>query len=377
MLLNANDPASDPLTTTLASQAQNGTVTVNADGSFTYVPNAGFIGTDSFSFTVSDGVLTSAPATVTLTVKPDNTPPVSVDQSYSVMHDSILGVNASSGVLSNAGDADGDPLLAQLVTGPANGTLTLNLDGSFQYLPNSGYAGADSFTYQAFDGTTVSNTSTVSLTVLSSAPLVVNENYGVHAGQALVVAAPGLLAGAQAADNQPLTTSLVTGASDGTVTVNADGSFSYVPNAGFTGTDSFVYDVSDGTLSTSGTVFLNIHSTNTTPVVTNLNYSSLHDRSLTVPASTGVLAGATDADGDPLTATLVSGSGPSDGTVTLNPDGSFTYTPNAGFTGTDSFQFAANDGLANSSAGTASIAVTDPNAPVAGPRVTALDAITR
>lgn len=74
LLLNANDPAGDPLTATLASQAQNGTVTVNADGSFAYVPNAGFIGMDSFTFTVSDGVLTSSSATATVVVKGSNAP---------------------------------------------------------------------------------------------------------------------------------------------------------------------------------------------------------------------------------------------------------------------------------------------------------------
>ena len=256
-------------------------------------------------------------------------------------------------------------MTAAVAATPNHGSLILNSDGSFTYSPASGYVGPDSFGFTVTDGILTAS-STVLLTVVAGAPVAVNHSYGVQAGQVLTVAGPGLLTGAQAADNQPLMTSLVTGAADGTVTVNADGSFSYTPNSGFTGPDSFVYAVSEGNLNTTATVSLNVHDTNAIPQVSNVSYVVLHDRALTIPVASGVLASATDTDGDPLTAALVSGSGPSDGTVTLNSDGSFTYTPNAGFTGTDTFQFVANDGLADSGAATATIAVTDPNSPMAG-----------
>jgi large repetitive protein len=92
-------------------------------------------------------------------------------------------------VLANDTDADEDTLTAVLVNGPANGSLTLNPDGTFSYTPNEGFFGTDSFTYQANDGTDPSNTATVTLEVpepevQNTAPVAVNDNFGVnYAGQ--------------------------------------------------------------------------------------------------------------------------------------------------------------------------------------------------
>ncbi|MFC1932587.1 Ig-like domain-containing protein, partial [Chloroflexota bacterium] len=93
-----------------------------------------------------------------------NEPPVAVDDAYTTDEDINLIVPAP-GVLGNDIDADGDPLTALQVSGPAQGTLTLNNDGSFTYTPNANYYGPDSFIYKANDGTADSNTATVSLTV--------------------------------------------------------------------------------------------------------------------------------------------------------------------------------------------------------------------
>ena len=68
---------------------------------------------------------------------------------------------AAPGVLGNDSDPDGNTLLAQIVSQPAHGTLTLNADGSFTYTPTAGFSGGDTFTYAAWDGTTVSTPATV------------------------------------------------------------------------------------------------------------------------------------------------------------------------------------------------------------------------
>jgi hypothetical protein len=96
---------------------------------------------------------------------PGNTAPSDSADSYSVNENEILTVNAANGVLSNASDADGDTLTAELVTDVANGVLTLNSDGSFTYTPTADYFGTDSFIYKAFDGTDYGNNITVTLTV--------------------------------------------------------------------------------------------------------------------------------------------------------------------------------------------------------------------
>jgi Tfp pilus assembly protein FimT len=104
----------------------------------------------------------SATETATLNVNPVNDAPVASNDTYTVSQSQILSVGAA-GVLSNDTDIDGDPLTAVLVSGPSSGTLTLSADGSFVYTLGPGFQGADSFTYQVDDGSSISNTATVSI----------------------------------------------------------------------------------------------------------------------------------------------------------------------------------------------------------------------
>ncbi|SFG13290.1 hypothetical protein SAMN04488025_11717 [Planifilum fulgidum] len=164
VLANDFDFRGLPLTAILISNPSNGTLTFNSDGSFVYTPNAGFTGTDTFTYQASNGVSRSLVATVTITVNATNQPPVANDDSYTTDVDTPLTVPAP-GVLANDTDPNGDPLTAQLVDGPANGTLVLNPDGSFTYTPDTGFSGTDSFTYQASDGSALSNVATVTIDV--------------------------------------------------------------------------------------------------------------------------------------------------------------------------------------------------------------------
>lgn len=122
MLANDFDFRGLPLTAILIGNPSNGTLTFNSDGSFVYTPNAGFTGTDTFTYQASNGVSRSLVATVTITVNATNQPPVANDDSYTTDVDTPLTVSAP-GVLANDTDPNGDPLTAQLVDGPANGTL--------------------------------------------------------------------------------------------------------------------------------------------------------------------------------------------------------------------------------------------------------------
>jgi VCBS repeat-containing protein len=369
VLANDTDPNNLPLSAVLVSTTTHGSLALNSDGSFVYTANAGYTGSDSFQYYATDGQANSNTATVTFTVNDPNAP-VAVADSYSGLHDQVLSVDAGTGVLANDSDADGDTLTAALVagSGPTHGTLQLGSDGSFTYTPNAGYVGADSFQYKASDGVLSSAATTVSLSVTDNAPTAINHSYGIPENMAeSVTAASGLLNGAADADNDPLTASLVggSGPSHGSVTVNSDGSFSYTPNSGYTGSDSFQYKVSDGALSSTATVSLTVHATDTAPTANAATYTVLHDQVLTETAAQGVLSHASDADNDPLTASLVNGTGPTHGTLTFNNDGSFTYTPNAGYSGSDSFQYQVSDGQLTSSAATVTLTINDPNAPVA------------
>lgn len=164
VLANDSDPQGQPLSAVLLTGPSSGSLTLNADGSFTYVPNANFHGADSFTYKASDGTFDSAPATVRITVNPINDAPIAHDNAYSVDEDTTLDV-AAPGVLGNDDDVDGDSLRAVLVSGPTNGSLGLNADGSFTYMPNGNFNGADSFTYSANDGTLDSAPATVAITV--------------------------------------------------------------------------------------------------------------------------------------------------------------------------------------------------------------------
>ena len=130
------------------------------------------------------------------------------------------------------------------------------------------------------------------------------------------MATPGVLGNDSDPDGDPLSDVLVSGPSHGSLTLNGNGSFSYTPAADFTGSDSFSYRASDGTLSSNpATATISVTAVNDAPTAAGDSYSTAEDTTLTV-AAPGVLGNDSDPDGDPLTAVLVTG--PSHGSLTLN-----------------------------------------------------------
>jgi VCBS repeat-containing protein len=352
---NDSDPSGYELTAVLFSGPTNGALSLSADGTFTYTPNAGFVGSDGFVYLAFNGFNLSGPATMRISVT--NTAPASVADSYSVQPNLPLTVRAP-GVLANDTDAEGDALTATLVAGPQHGSLSLYGDGGFRYSPTAAYSGTDTFTYNATDGISTGNTVAVTLHVHASdvAPVVSGNSYDVRRGRTLTVPVPGALAGATDADGDPLTASLASGPSQGTLTLHPDGSFQYTPNPGFLGNDGFTFTANDG-LSNSLPATVNLNVTNHAPVAVAGNYQVLPGGTLTEPAD-GALTGSSDADGDSLTALLIAG--PAQGTLALSLDGSFTYvSTNAGFVGDDAFTFEAHDGLAYSAPTLVTITVTN------------------
>ena len=200
------------------------------------------------------------------------------------------------------------------------------------------------------------------LNVCNLVPVGVTDNYAGTEDTPLVVAAAGVLANDSDPEGQPITVDAgsVSVPTSGSVVVDADGSFTYTPNANFNGADSFTYRATDGSLDSSDTtVNLTIAAINDAPVAVSDVATTIGNAPLTRPAP-GPLANDTDVDGGPLTAILVTA--PSHGTVSLAPDGSYVYTPNPGFVGTDSFSYAAFDGAVASNAATVTVTVTAPPA---------------
>ena len=162
LLANDTSPLGHALTAVVDVAPGHGTLTLNANGSFTYRPAAGFAGADTFAYRAKDGLFTSDPTTVTLTVT--DQAPVAAGDSYKTAKGKTLTV-AARGVLANDTDADRDLLTAAIAALPAHGTVTLNANGSFAYTPAAGYVGADAFTYVANDRAGNSAPATVAVTV--------------------------------------------------------------------------------------------------------------------------------------------------------------------------------------------------------------------
>ena len=140
-------------------------------------------------------------------------------------------------------------LTVSLVQAPQHGYLELAQDGGFTYEPDADFFGSDQFTYQLSDGVDLSNVGTVSLTVqpVNDTPVGVDDAYFVELDQPLVTtAADGVLANDSDVDDSSLTAIRVDDPRDGGLQLQADGSFTYTPQAGFTGTDTFTYRASDG-----------------------------------------------------------------------------------------------------------------------------------
>ncbi len=356
LLINDTDAESNPLIAVVNSAPSHGTLTLNADGSFTYTPDSNFSGPDSFTYRANDGSSNSNIATVGITVSVVNTAPVAVADSYSANQNTLLVVPAT-GVLSNDTDAQSDALTAVLVTGASHGNVTLNSNGGFSYTPTLGYTGPDSFTYQANDGNLSSGLATVSITVnqVNSAPVAVADSFSTNRNIPLTVPAAGVLANDTDAQSNPLIAKLKVGPANGSINLNANGGFTYTPNTGYTGSDSFTYQANDGSFDSNiATVTITVLAVNSAPVALDDSYTVNLNTLLEIPAS-GVLMNDSDAQSDPLTVVL--GTGPTNGTLALNSNGSFTYTPTLNYTGLDSFTYRANDGTLNSGIATVSITV--------------------
>lgn len=360
------DTLHENLTISNVGSAVNGTVSI-VGSIVRFVPSPNYNGPASFEYTVSDGSLTDT-ATVTVTVNPVNDAPVAVNDSYNTDEDTALNIPAK-GVLTNDTDVELNALTAILVSGPSNGSLTLNTDGSFTYTPNANFNGSDSFTYKANDGSADSNIATVAITVraINDAPVADNDAYSINEDATLNVAAPGVLDGDTDQEGSPLTAILVSGPAHGSLTLNADGSFTYTPTANYNGPDSFTYKANDGTADSNvATVSITVNPVNDAPIANNDTYSTNEDVTLTV-AAPGVTANDTDIDGPSLSVSYVLDSGPAKGSLTLYPDGSFTYVPAANDFGTYYFTYRLSDGSLSDTATVTINVISQEDDPIATP----------
>ncbi|WP_048752739.1 cadherin-like domain-containing protein, partial [Crocosphaera watsonii] len=187
---------------------------------------------------------------------------------------------------------------------------------------------------------------TITVDPVNNNPVAVDEQYSVNEDETLTIAADGVLGNDTDIDGDALTSVLVTGVSNGSLTLNTDGSFEYTPDADFSGIDTFTYRANDGELNSNiATVTITVDPEEDAPVATGDQYSVNEAGTLTILLD-GVLRNDIDFDGDTLTSILVDE--PTNGILSFNANGSFEYTPDADFSGIDTFTYRASDGVLNS-----------------------------
>jgi hypothetical protein len=405
----ANDKHADNQTLTASPVAehgpQHGTLVLQSNGSFTYTPDPTFSGIDTFLYqataasttsggTAAGGTTNSSIATVAILVRPLNPPPEARNDTYWTTTGTPL-VITDPGVLANDSAAAGHTLTAVLLTQPQQGSVQFDDqgDGGFTYTPPADFTGVVSFTYQAKDNTPLppttppaTTTTDATLTVadnvaspvlsrphdiatvtifvkpLNAPPEAHSDTYTTPQGTTLTIAAPGVLANDLAPVGHSLSATLIDGQGPkhGTVTLLANGSFTYIPNADFSGADTFAYRAND-VAPTPGTTAATTDDVSGTPstrppgnvaIVTiyvaaqRPPIEAHHDVYPTginkplVISSPGVLANDYGPAGVPLAAAVVKG--PEHGDLTLNPDGSFNYTPEQDFSGDVTFTYRAS-----------------------------------
>jgi len=177
----------------------------------------------------------------TLFVAAAITAPVSLDDAYIAVSGTPL-VVAAPGVLTNDTSNGGGAMTAAVVSAPTHGFLDFAATGGFTYTPSQGFFGADRFAYRATNTIGTGNPAWVNLTVTVPSPTAVNDVYALSFETPLVVAAPGVLANdVNPASGSSMTAGLVTSVSHGALSFTASGAFSYVPAAGYAGSDTFTY----------------------------------------------------------------------------------------------------------------------------------------
>jgi len=329
----------------------NGTPGDTSDDILVYTPSLNFNGVDTFNYTVSDGTQSDT-GSVTVTVTATNDAPTADDQSVTTQEDTSVSITLT------ASDVDGDPLTYNVVSFPLNGQLT-GTAPNLTYTPDPDYNGADSFTFVANDGSLVSNTATVSITVnpVNDTPTADDQSVTTQEDTAVSITLT-----ASDIDGDPLTYSVQTGPSNGLLSGTAP-NLTYTPDPDYNGADSFTFVANDGTVDSNlATVSITVNPVNDAPTADDQSVTTSQDTPVNI-----TLTGS-DVDGDSITFAIVGV--PGSGTLSNfdSVTGAVTYTPNGGFFGSDSFTFNTNVGLMDSSTATVSITVEETNvAPVLDP----------
>ncbi|MBS1643459.1 MAG: tandem-95 repeat protein, partial [Bacteroidetes bacterium] len=347
---NDKDPNSSVLkyNPTLPVGTTHGTVVMDTNGNFSYTPDSNFIGVDSFKYSVCNAasLCTTEWAYVSVVPNPGTTnhAPIAQTDNGQTLTNSPLKGNLSS----NDVDPDGDSLSYTNVSNVKHGTLTVNTDGSYTYVPDSSFVGTDTAINQVCDNGTPS-ICVNSLLIIQVNPMLdsPSANHPPYAQDDV--------ASTQA--NHPLTGNVLNNDSDpdgdslnttfldtvppaiGTFTPSATGGYTFVPAPNYTGTVAVRYAACDGgTPAKCDTATLSITVTAEKPKapIAEPDHLSVNENH---PISSTVRTNDLDPNTGVLNYDTTLATGPSHGSVGMNTNGTFTYTPDSNFNGVDSFKY--------------------------------------
>ena len=366
LLGNATDVDSAALTATgLSIATGNGSLTDNGNGTWTYTPALNDDGSVSFSYTVTDGVLTAA-GSASLDITPVNDAPTTTAVTLTaIAEDSGGRVITQAELLGNATDVDSAALTATgLSIATGNGSLTDNGNGTWTYTPALNDDGSVSFSYTVTDGVlTAAGSASLDITPVNDAPTTTAVTLTAIAEDSggRVITQAELLGNATDVDSAALTaTGLSIATGNGSLTDNGNGTWTYTPALNDDGSVSFSYTVTDGVLTAAGSASLDITPVNDAPTTTAVTLTAIaEDSGGRVITQAELLGNATDVDSAALTATGLS-IATGNGSLIDNGNGTWTYTPALNDDGSVSFSYTVTDGVLTA-AGSASLDITPVN----------------
>ncbi|MBR1151560.1 cadherin-like domain-containing protein [Bradyrhizobium sp. JYMT SZCCT0428] len=363
LLAGVTDVDSSSVSITAVSVTSGGgSIVDNGNGTWSYTPAANYNGPVKFSYTASDGSLSSS-STASVTLKAVNDGPVATPVTLTAGTEDTSYTITAATLLGGVTDVDNTWLSITAVSvASGGGSIVNNGNGTWTYKPAANYNGPVSFNYTASDGLLkASSTASLTLAAVNDAP--VSKPVTLTAGTedtSYTITAATLLAGVTDVDSSSLSITAVSVASGGgSIVDNGNGTWSYTPAANYNGPVKFNYTASDGSLSSSSTASLTLKAVNDGPVATPVTLTAgAENTSYTITAAI-LLGGVTDVDNTWLSITAVSvASG--GGSIVSNGNGTWTYKPAANYNGPVSFNYTASDGALKASS-TASLTLAAAN----------------
>lgn len=237
---------------------KHGELQLQKDGSFVFIPAAGFSGSDLFFYQASDGIANSNISYAEIEVKPVNEPPIAADDMFQTVEDLPLSIDKENGLLANDTDADNDNLTVEILKTTNYGELVWQNDGSFTYKPNTNFYGQDGFSYIVSDGE-FSDTASVTLTIhaVNDAP-VANDLYFSMIDEMSIQITNSDHNLFIDVDSDNLTAEILSYPENGSLTTDENGTFIYSINSFFCSLEQFTFSVTDGEYASTGTIFIDV-----------------------------------------------------------------------------------------------------------------------